>query len=73
MSNAQILETKDQRYPFQVSVVVDPADYDRLSQHINSRRGLKVTMVDDEVGNEWTVAIGCASRRMAEDVQDWAM
>lgn len=73
MSNAQISETKDQRYPFQVSVIIDPADYDRLVRHTNSRRGLKVVAVDDEVGGEWTVAIGCASRRMAEDVLTWEM
>lgn len=73
MNNSQIITTTDQRYPFQVFVTIDPADYDRLTRHVNSRRGLKIATVDDDVGNEWTVAIGCASRRMAEDVLDWEL
>lgn len=71
MPNTQITATKDQRYPFQTSIVIDPADYDRLARRIDARRGLKIGRVDDDIGHEWTVTITCASHRMAEDLLGW--
>lgn len=57
-------------HPYIISIAIDPADRQRIERMIENSPELRLVDLDDRRANEWTIAIGCASERVRDAVED---
>jgi isochorismate hydrolase len=51
-------------------VTIDPADLRDLERMVDDARELRLLAVDDSAPDEWTVRVGCASKRVRDMFED---
>lgn len=62
--------TPPDTHPHVATVTIDPADLHDLRRMVDDARELRLLDVDDSTADEWTVRVGCASKRVRDMFED---
>ncbi len=58
-------------HPYVAELRIDPADHRRITRIIDERPELRLLGTLDQQPDEWIMLVGCASRRVREQFEDW--
>lgn len=58
-------------HPYVAAVKIDPADHRQISRMIADRPELRLLHTDSRQADKWTIHVGCASKRVQSDFEDW--
>ena len=57
-------------HPYVASITIDPVDLRRVQRMVEDRPELRFLDYDDAEPDAWPVRVGCASRAVADAVED---
>lgn len=57
-------------YPHVGKIRIDPADLRAVERAADEREQFRITDVDRSAGDNWTVTVACASRRVLDGLQE---
>jgi hypothetical protein len=66
----EIRHRKSATHPYVATVSIDPADHHQLVRHVDQREELCVVSTDTSTPDQWTVRVGCASRRVQDQFEN---
>lgn len=58
-------------HPYRTVARIDPADHRRVEKFVANDPALKVLGTEDRQPDEWTVHIGCASKQVRSNFDEW--